>query len=150
MLKGIYPYEKSEFAEDLCLKIISQKGEIITKKIPYSGYFIKLFLEDINKDGDKEIILWIHDTGETYTINIYEDELKLINKYDSIYHKKVKKYYEKLLNEYGESSTYLYYLTIAQCKIGEYKDSIKTIDNALNTKYPYPSIKELNKLRCVG
>lgn len=124
-----------------------KKGKLYKKYKRNLPYYGKLFLEDIDGDGDKEIILWTHDTGEAYTISIYEDNLKLTNKYDKIYYEKVKHYYEKLLDQYGESSTYLYYLAMAQYKIGEYEDSIKTINKALNTKYPYPSVKELNELK---
>ena len=47
------------------------------------------------------MILWLHDTGEAYTIDIYlikEQALKKSNKYDKIYFKEVVKYYKSLFS----------------------------------------------------
>ncbi|WP_090040214.1 hypothetical protein [Clostridium frigidicarnis] len=66
------------------------------------------------------MILWLHDTGEAYTSDIYlikEQALKKSNKYDKIYFKEVVKYYKSLLETYKDSSTYLYYLALAYEKM---------------------------------
>lgn len=57
ILRGTYPYENSAFAENLEIQIIPEKGDVITKKIPYSGYFLKLFLEDFTLNGRDEIMV---------------------------------------------------------------------------------------------
>lgn len=110
----------------------------------------KLYLEDIDLDGNEEIILWTHDTGEAYKIYIYEfkgNELRQTNKYDSLYFKKVKKYYENLVNKYKDSPVYMYYLALSQYKVLDYREALNTVNKVLNMKSPYPSTKELNKLK---
>lgn len=136
-------YNKLDF-----LKLVDGKLKKDNKnKLPAYGI---LYLEDINNNGLNEIVLWIHDTDEAYIVRIYElkgKEFKETTEYDAIYFQKVKRYYERLLEENGEFSTYLYYLVLAQEKTVDYECALKTIDRALNTKYPYPSVKALNLLK---
>lgn len=110
----------------------------------------KIEIEDLNNDGNKEIMLWIHDTGEAYMIKTYNLEgnvLKLTEKYDSIYFKKVEEYYENLLNKHKDSATYLYYLALAHEKVREYDGALKAIDKALSMENSYPSVRELNRVK---
>lgn len=112
--------------------------------------YAEAYVEDIRKDGNIEVILWFHDTGEAYTVNIYNiegDEFKATNEYDSVYFKKVVAYYKELLKNNKKSSTYLYYLALALEKTRDYEEAINSIEKALETEYPYPSVKELNKIR---
>lgn len=110
----------------------------------------KIEIEDLNNDGNKEIMLWIHDTREAYMVKTYNLEgnvLKLTEKYDSIYFKKVEEYYENLLNKHKDSTTYLYYLALAHEKVREYEGALKAIEKALLIENPYPSVRELNRVK---
>lgn len=133
------------------LDLISfENGKLNLKPKNYMSVYGILYLEDINKDGIKELVLWRNDIGEAYYIKIY-DFIKVnfveTSKYDEIYFKKVKAYYEKLLSENGEIPIYLYYLAEAEEKLKEYEEALKIIDKALNTKNPYPSIQFLNAMK---
>lgn len=125
------------------------KGKLKTKDNCALNYS-KMYLEDINNDGVNELILWKHDVGKAYSIKIYDylkKEFKETSKYNEIYYKGIKDYYINLLKEDNYASTYLYYLADAQIKLKEYEDALNTIDKALETKYPYPSVKTLNLMK---
>lgn len=112
--------------------------------------YSEVYLEDIKNDGDKELIFWIHEMGEVYEVKIYGIEgenLKITNAYDYIYFNKVVEYYKDLIERNRELSTYLYYLALAQEKIGDYEGAILTIDKALDKEEPYPSSEELRQFK---
>lgn len=65
--------------EDLKLKDIIEGEDI---------YFGKMDVKDLNNDGIYEIVLWTHDTGEVYIMNIYElvnNEFKKTDKYNEFH-----------------------------------------------------------------
>ncbi|MGL5750785.1 MAG: hypothetical protein ACRCXT_09680 [Paraclostridium sp.] len=106
-------------------------------------YFVKIDVVDFNNDGFYEIVLWSHDTGEAYIVNIYEykdSNLIKTDEYNKLYYPKVLKYYEDLVKKNPNSSTYLYYLSKAQCVLSMYDAMDDTINKMLKTPYPYPVI----------
>ena len=79
-------------------------------------YYSKVFLENLNKDKEAELIIWINEIEEAYKIEIYsikESGLKKTNKFDKDYYGKVVDYYKNLIEGYGNKSIYSYYLALA-------------------------------------
>lgn len=116
-------------------------------------YFSRIEVEDIKgtqgSDRLYELALWRHDTGDAYKVDIYRwlnDKFVLAPDLYPQYFKKVVNYYQKLL-EKKNSTTYWYYLADAQIKTGDINGALKSIDRALDSKYPYPSKEELLSLK---
>lgn len=116
--------------------------------------YSKIEIEDISskkgKDGKYEIVVWIHDTGEAYKIEVYRWENgKLVSAPDlyPYYFKKVVTFYKERVKEMPKASFYWYYLADAQIKAGEPKEALKSIDAAMKLQYQYPSKEELFRLR---
>lgn len=133
------------------LNILELRGKklipLIQNNLPAYSFFD---LIDFNNDGQMEIILWMHDTNEAYKVQVYEAlQTKLLptNAYNKIYFQKVADYYTQLLEREPDHSPYLYYLALAHAQLGAYSDAIGTLDHALSTPHPYPSINSLKKLR---
>ncbi len=113
-------------------------------------YYSKVFLENLNSDKEAELIIWINEIEEAYKIEIYsvkESGLKKTNKLDKYYYGKVVDYYKNLIENYGNKSIYSYYLALAYEKVREYRKAIAVIDDALEEKFPYPSVEKLKELR---
>lgn len=116
-------------------------------------YYSLIDVKDIEspqgKDGIYELALWIHDTGDAYKVEIYrwkDNKFILAPDVYPYYFKKVVNYYKKLLKE-KDSTTYWYYLADAQIKTGHIQEALKSIDRALDSKYPYPSKEALIALK---
>lgn len=117
-------------------------------KINYSKIEVVEF--DNKRSGLSDIVLWTHETGEAYNVQIYSfrgDNLEKTSKYDRYYFEKVEDYYKKLINRTRETPQYLYYLIDAEYRSGKKKEAIANINKALKHPKPYPSIEELKKLR---
>ena len=113
-------------------------------------YYSKVFLENLNKDKEAELIIWINEIEEAYKIEIYsikENGLKKTNKFDKEYYGKVVDYYKNLIESYGNKRIYSYYLALAYEKRREYRKAIAVIDDALEEEFPYPSVEKLKELR---
>jgi len=132
------------------LSVYEWTGTGISDLIEGNKYFSKIDVEDIEgKDGLYELALWIHDTGDTYKVEIYrwvDGKFLLAPDAYPEYFKKVVNYYENLLKE-KDSTTYWYYLADAQIKTGDTAGALKSIDRALAFEYPYPSKEELLHLK---
>lgn len=116
-----------------------------TNNIVYS----KLEVEDMpgqyGLDGQYELAVWTHDTGEAYKVEVYrfsEDGLTSAKDVYPYYFKKVEAYYEELLQA-NDYSYYWYYLADAQKKVGDIEQNLTSIDKALSFRSPYPSREEL-------
>lgn len=123
--------------------IIYENNQLISILDDKNLYFGKIDILDFNNDGNFELVLWTHDTGLAYEVNIYEIlNNKLINTslYNQIYYPKVLKYYDDLVSKHPTSSTYLYYLSKAQCILG--MDISHTTNKMLQLPYPYPPINK--------
>ena len=113
-------------------------------------YYSKVFLENLNKDKEAELIIWINEIEEAYKIEIYsikENGLKKTNKFDKEYYGKVVDYYKNLIESYGNKRIYSYYLALAYEKRREYRKAIAVIDDALEEEFSYPSVEKLKELR---
>lgn len=118
------------------------------KNIKYSKIHVKNMGND--KDGLNEIVLWSHDTGEAYDIEIYKfkkNKFKKITDYDKYYYNDVIKYYKDLLKLAPNSVIYMYYLALSQYKIGDFKSALETVNKSLGTFNPYPNKNQLIKLK---
>lgn len=119
--------------------------QLPTNNIVYS----KLEVEDMpgryGQDGQYELAIWSHDTGEAYKVEVYrfcEGAFVPAKDVYPYYFKKVEAYYEKLLQT-NDFSYYWYYLADAQKKAGDLEQNLASIDKALSFRSPYPSKKEL-------
>ena len=113
-----------------------------TTNIAYS----KLEVEDMpslyGPDGQYELAIWVHDTGEAYKVDVYrfeENKLVLAKDVYPYYFKRVEEYYKNLLQT-NDFSYYWYYLADAQKKAGDWEQSLISIDKALTFSEPYPSL----------
>lgn len=111
--------------------------------------FSKFDIEDLDNDNVDEIILWKHDTGKAYKIDIYKYENGTLKNVPELYEKyfgRVVKYYETLVNEVPESPVYWYYLLDAQYKAGMVEEAEKTLEKVMTFKNVYPSKEEINNI----
>lgn len=105
---------------------------------------------DNRKNDISDIVLWSHETGEAYKVQIYSfkgDTFQKTFKYDKEYFAKVEEYYRKLINRTRETPQYLYYLIDAEYRNGKKKEALANINKALKHSKPYPSLEELRKLK---
>ncbi|WP_313893992.1 hypothetical protein [Psychrobacillus sp.] len=115
-------------------------------KLPTNNMvYSKLEVEDMpgqyGQDGQYEMAVWIHDTGEAYKVEVYrfsETGLVLAKDVYPYYFKKVAAYYQKLLQT-NDFSFYWYYLSDAQKKSGDLEEDLFSVDKALSFRSPYPS-----------
>ncbi|QUG40265.1 hypothetical protein KD050_13250 [Psychrobacillus sp. INOP01] len=127
-------------------------GEII--RLPTSNIvFSRLEVEDMpglyGPDGQYELAIWVHDTGEAYKVDVYrfeENKLVLAKDVYPYYFKRVEDYYERLLQS-NDFSYYWYYLAEAQKKAGDLEQFMISIDKALSFSEPYPSLEFLLNMR---
>lgn len=122
---------------------------VLTKPVFYS----KLFVEDMpgkrGKDGQFEIAIWIHDTGESYIVDVYRyngKELQIAKDVYPYYFKKISFYYQQILQKY-DFPYYWYYLADALVKAEEYNPALTAIDKALTFTNPYPSKEKMIDLK---
>lgn len=100
-------------------------------------------------DGQYELAIWVHDTGEAYKVDVYrfeENKLVLAKDVYPYYFKRVEDYYERLLQS-NDFSYYWYYLAEAQKKAGDLEQFMISINKALAFSEPYPSLEFLLNMR---
>jgi hypothetical protein len=125
------------------------------KKINNEDYiFSKIEVIDIptkcGKDGLEEVVLWVHDTGLAYKVEIYSwngYELVPAPEAYPYYFPKVVRYYEKLVREYPDAIFYWYYLADAQFKAGKPKEALEIVNKALSLNSGEYYEKELQELK---
>ncbi|WP_102693066.1 hypothetical protein [Rummeliibacillus pycnus] len=122
---------------------------LLTKYVVYS----KLFVEDMpgkyGKDGQFELAIWLHDTGEAYKVEVYRyngTNLTVARDVYPYYFKKVAVYYKQLLQQ-NSFPYYWYYLAEALLKTGEINHALTSIDMALTFTNPYPSKEKMLELK---
>ncbi|MDO4536048.1 MAG: tetratricopeptide repeat protein [Clostridium perfringens] len=113
-------------------------------------YYSKMEIVKYKSDGEIEIALWSHVTGEAFDVKLYSlraDALQESSKHDKEYFVRVYKYYKNIVDNSKDEAKYLfYYLANAAYKIGKKQEAIIYINKAL--KYPdsVASIKDLKNL----
>lgn len=131
-----------EFKENKFNKLL--KGD----KINYSK--IETIKSNNRKVNTSDIVLWRHETGEAYKVQIYSFRGEVLEKTfrnDKEYFGKVEEYYKNLIDRTRETPQYLYYLIDAEYRSGKRKEAIDNINKALRHPKPYPSLEELKRLR---
>lgn len=116
-----------------------------TNNVIYSKLEVEDMPDYYGKDGQYELAIWVHDTGDAYKVDVYrfsEGELVRAKDVYPYYFKKVAAYYEKLLQT-NDFSYYWYYLSDAQRKAGNLEQNLTSIDKALSFRSPYPSKEQL-------
>nr|WP_243154792.1 WG repeat-containing protein [Clostridium thermarum] len=122
--------------------------------IPENLYFSRIDIEDMpgaeGSDGELELALWVHDTGEAYKVEVYRwdgDKLSPAHDIYPYYFKKVGRYYEHQVSKMPDAAFYWYYLSDALYKSGHYPKALQAVDKAIGLKLDYPSDEVLTELR---
>lgn len=100
-------------------------------------------------DGQAEIALWIHDTGEAYRVEIVRwSQGQFVTAPDAYpyYFPVVVRYYERLTEEHPDYSYYWYYLADAQYRAGMPEEALVSVRKALRFAEPYPARETLLEL----
>lgn len=132
------------------LDIYSKDKFGIYNYLGISTPFNNLEVEDIDSNGEFEIIVWTRESGEAYKVDIYRIQnnnlIKARDLYDK-YYKYLVKYYEGLVNKNPSSPIYWYYLAEAQFIAGFLEEALKSINMDLSFQYPYYSTDEAMLLK---
>ncbi|WMJ80000.1 hypothetical protein RBU49_14180 [Clostridium sp. MB40-C1] len=104
----------------------------------------KIDIEDMpnvkdKKDGKNEVATWVHDTGNSYIVEVFRYVKGGLVEAEDVYpyyFKKVVKYYEEELNkpENKEQPYMWYYLADAQVKANMPKESLKSLEKSIEYK----------------
>uniref|UniRef100_UPI00406D064E hypothetical protein n=1 Tax=Psychrobacillus sp. FSL H8-0483 TaxID=2921389 RepID=UPI00406D064E len=116
-----------------------------TNNIVYSKLEVEDMPGEYGEDGQYELAVWIHDTGEAYKVDVYrfsEGRLDIARDVYPYYFRKVKAYYERLMQT-NDFAYYLYYLLDAQKKVGDLEQNLASNDKVLSFRSQYPSSEEL-------
>lgn len=116
-----------------------------TNNLVYSKLEVEDMPNQFGQDGQYELAVWVHDTGDAYKVDVYRfsnEELIQAKDVYPYYFKKVEAYYERLLQT-NDYSYYWYYLSDAQKKLGNLGQNLTSIDTALSFHSPYPSKEKL-------
>lgn len=116
-----------------------------TNNIVYSKLEVEDMPGEYGEDGQHELAVWIHDTGEAYKVDVYrfsEGRLVMARDVYPYYFRKVSAYYERLLQT-NDFSSYRYYLLDAQKKAGDLEQNLASNDKAPSFRSPFPSREEL-------
>ncbi|KZS48447.1 hypothetical protein AWU65_22180 [Paenibacillus glucanolyticus] len=115
----------------------------------YSHIDIVDLPSSIGTDGQAEIALWIHDTGEAYRIEVVRWNHGAFEAAPDVYpyyFPAVVGYYERLTQEHPDYSFYWYYLADAQYRAGMPEAALKSVRKALSFAEPYPERHTLLEL----
>jgi tetratricopeptide (TPR) repeat protein len=97
-------------------------------------------------DKKYEIALWTHDTGNAYTVEVYQWDGERLSPYPEAYPTyfiKVADYYSKQVAKLPDAAFYWYYLADAQAKSEQYNKALNSIENAIKLNSTYPSFETL-------
>ncbi|EHB62384.1 MULTISPECIES: WG repeat-containing protein [Paenibacillus] len=100
-------------------------------------------------DGQAEIVLWIHDTGEAYRVEVVRwSQGRFVTAPDVYphYFPVVVRYYERLTQKHPDYSFYWYYLADAQYRAGMPEAALASVRMALRFPEPYPMRETLLEL----
>ncbi|MDF2962076.1 MAG: repeat protein [Paenibacillus sp.] len=101
-------------------------------------------------DGQAELALWIHDTGEAYKVEVVRWQNGTFVPAPDVYlyyFPKVVRYYEQLVRQHPDYAFYWYYLADAQIKAGMPQAAAASIQKAHGFDQPYPSKEKLLELQ---
>ncbi|MFH5183878.1 WG repeat-containing protein [Paenibacillus sp. TAB 01] len=102
------------------------------------------------KDGQAELALWIHDTGEAFRVEIVRWKDGAFTAAPDVYpyyFPRVVRYYERLTREHPDYAFYWYYLADAQLKAGRPADALVSVQKAISLNLSYPSKEMLLALQ---
>lgn len=161
VLAGEYPYNDSEFIDNVEILVLPKNGEeTITAKIHYSGYNFKLFLGDFNGDGRSEIMvrgrfdssseleivdIYTYEKGrlkEIFNQDLYDEKYKFKAKYLDDYKVEVLDIIFKEKYILDISSRPKIYLDFSYNRHGKFEGNSKPIVSSINEAYPINSIYE--------
>ncbi|WP_179281038.1 WG repeat-containing protein [Paenibacillus sp. XY044] len=93
-------------------------------------------------DGQAELALWIHDTGEAYRTEVLRWRDGGFHPAQDVYpayYPEVARYYERMTESYPDYPFYWYYLAEAQYRAGIPQAALHSVRRALGFAQPYPS-----------
>lgn len=135
------------------LSIYAWTTEGLRDIAPADIYYSYIDIADLpgasGPDGQAEIALWIHDTGEAYQVEVVRwSQGSFVTAPDvySYYYPVVVRYYERLTQEHPDYSYYWYYLADAQYRAGIPEAAIVSVRKALSFDEPYPGRDKLLEL----
>lgn len=135
------------------LSVYAWSGEVLTDAAPSGMSFSFVHVEDMpgtnGRDGQAEIALWIHDTGDAYRVNVVRwSRGAFVPAPDAYryYFPTVVRYYEGLTRKHPDYSFYWYYLADAQYRAGMPEPALASVRRALSFPDPYPSKETLSEL----
>ncbi|OXM85557.1 WG repeat-containing protein [Paenibacillus rigui] len=121
---------------------------------PDNMLYSYLEIEDMpgtaGKDGQVELALWIHDTGEAFRVEVVRWQNGTFAPASDVYRyyfPKVVRYYERLTRLHPDYTFYWYYLADAQLKSGMPTEALNSIQQAIRLEKPYPSKETLLALQ---
>lgn len=103
----------------------------------------------LRPDGQAEIALWIHDTGEAYRVEVVRWDQGVFAAAPDVYpyyFPVVAGYYERLTQEHPDYSFYWYYLADAQYRAGMPEAALVSVRKALAFPDPYPARETMLEL----
>jgi len=125
----------------------------LTDAAPADMSYSLVYVEDMpgpnGRDGQVEIALWIHDTGEAYKVEVARWRQGAFVPAPDVYRyyfPVVVSYFEKLANEHPDYSFYWYYLADAQYRAGMPEAALVSVRRALAFPDPYPPKDTLREL----
>ncbi|MEC0249225.1 WG repeat-containing protein [Paenibacillus chitinolyticus] len=102
------------------------------------------------RDGKAEVALWIHDTGEAYSVQVLRWSNGAFVPAPDVYpyyFPRVVRYYEAMTRRHPDYTFYWYYLADAQYRAGLPEAALVSVRKALSFPNPFPSREKLLELR---
>ncbi|ANY70960.1 hypothetical protein BBD42_24240 [Paenibacillus sp. BIHB 4019] len=122
--------------------------------LPDGINFSYLDVEDMpgphGRDGQAELALWAHDTGEAYDVHVMRWSKGMLVPAPDVYPYyfcKVVHYYERMVAEHPDYGFYWFHLADAQFKACQLQAALASVDKALSFPQPYPSLEVLKQLK---
>lgn len=102
------------------------------------------------RDGQAELALWAHDTGEAYDVHVMRWSKGMLVPAPDVYPYyfcKVVHYYERMVAEHPDYGFYWFHLADAQFKACQLQAALASVHKALSFPEPYPSLEVLKQLK---
>ncbi|MFB9328535.1 WG repeat-containing protein [Paenibacillus aurantiacus] len=123
---------------------------VLKEPLTYSYIEVLDLLGSSGRDGQSELVLWLHDTGEAYRVEVlrwHGGDIVPAPDVEAAYFRKVTGYYEHMVRLHPDYAFYWYYLADAQLRAGLPQAALSSARRALDFPHPYPSREELERLQ---
>ncbi|MFC4101792.1 WG repeat-containing protein [Paenibacillus xanthanilyticus] len=123
---------------------------VLKDPLTYSYIEVLDLVEPGGRDGQSELALWSHDTGEAYRVEVlrwHGGAIVPARDAEPAYFRKVAGYYEQMVRLHPDYAFYWYYWADAQWRAGLPQAALLSVRRALEFPHPYPSREELERLQ---